>query len=464
VYILIWVSNQFNVDRNIRLAVFLAFALRLAIGILLFVLLPSFGYDEPYNNTGYLYLDAYQRDADAWQLAISDAPIITAFQQEFSTDQYGGLLSLSAMIYRLFSPDAHRPLLILIVTSFFSAFGIPFFWDAVKTRWSKKIADASVWIIALYPESIILGASQMREPMLIALSAVAFWGVTAWKTSRKKSIAAVSISFIIMVVISLKATAAIYAAIGVWFWIDNIYYRTNKMLRTISWVLIIIFLAIGVFLSWNWLIDSSKWDISLMESASGRIQWELELLGEQYQAPFIILYGLAQPVLPAAIIYPGIPLTRSVAIFRALGWYLLVPLLLAGFFMIWRKDHKNERRILLLFFLICFIWTAISSARAGGDQWDNPRYRSIFLIWMAFLGGWAWIKTLQKKSLWLWRLLLLEIIYISFFIQWYLSRYYDIFKRMDFLPMVRLLIIIGVVIIGGGIIFDVLFTYQKQME
>jgi len=35
---------------------------------------------------------------------------------------------------------------------------------------------------------------------------------------------------------------------------------------------------------------------------------------------------------------------------------------------------------------------------------------------------------------------------------------------MDFLPMVRLLIIIGVVIIGGGIIFDVLFTYQKQME
>jgi len=54
---------------------------------------------------------------------------------------------------------------------------------------------------------------------------------------------------------------------------------------------------------------------------------------------------------------------------------------------------------------------------------------------------------------------LLEIIYTKFFIHWYLSRYFGIFKRMDFWPMIRLLIIIGVVIMIGGFVFD--WIYQK---
>lgn len=462
VYLLQFIIAKFDGNKQVKAAVISAFTIRLLIGILLFVLLPVRGYDESYNNNGYLYLDAYRRDSDAWELAKSSAPITAAFQEEFSTDQYGGLLSLSAFIYRYLSPDAHRPLLILILTSFFSALGIPFLWDAVKRRWNKKTANAAIWILALYPESIILGASQMREPILIGLSAVAFWGVTIWNKSKKKSAIAITVSLLAMVFISSKATAAIFAAIAIWFWIDNIYERSQKTTRVLSWMVIAILLAFGLFLSWNWLIDSSRWDISLMESASGRIQWELELLGEKFQAPFIITYGLAQPVSPATIVYPGIPMTRAVAIFRALGWYLLVPLMLAGFILIWRKENKKDRRILFLFFMFCAIWTLVSSARAGGDQWDNPRYRSIFLIWMAFTAGWAWVETLKKRSFWLWRLLLVEIIYISFFIQWYLSRYYSLFKRMDFLPMVRLLIIIGVIIIGGGIVFDLLLTGQKN--
>ena len=78
-------------------------------------------------------------------------------------------------------------------------------------------------------------------------------------------------------------------------------------------------IIVGLFLSWGWLVDSSKWDLYLMESSSGRIQWEVELVGEKFRAPFIIGYGMAQPVLPAAIVYPGIPITRAISIFRALG-------------------------------------------------------------------------------------------------------------------------------------------------
>ncbi|MDO9546228.1 MAG: hypothetical protein Q7J07_05705 [Pelolinea sp.] len=463
-FLLQYVTNKLGGNRQLTVAVFLAFSLRLFIGILLFSLLPSFGYDEPYNNAGYLYLDAYQRDTDAWNLAQSDAPVTAAFQEEFSTDQYGGLLTLTAGVYRFLSPDGHRPLLILILTSFFGALGIPFFWNAVKHRWDEKIANASMWIFALYPESIILGASQMREPILIGLSAIAFWGVSVWDISRKNSITAVSISLLSMVFISSKAAVAIFAAISVWFWLDHVLDRSNKLVRWFSWVSLILLILASVFLGWNWLVDSSKYDLYLMESASGRIQWELELIGEKYQVPFIISYGVAQPVLPATIVYPGIPLTRAVSIFRAAGWYMLIPLLITGFLLFWKRSNKKDKRILFLFSLTIILWTFISSARAGGDQWDNPRYRSIFLAWMAFAAGWTWVKTITKHSFWLWRIVLVEIIYSGFFIQWYLSRYYGLFKRMDFWPMIKLLLAIGAVILVGGFIFDIGYARFKESD
>ena len=111
--------------------------------------------------------------------------------------------------------------------------------------------------------------------------------------------------------------------------------------------------------------------------------------------------------------------------------------------------------------IVTVVWTLISSARAGGDQWDNPRYRSIMLIWMLIPAAWAYVTTLEKRSPWLWRLLALEVFYIGFFIQWYLSRYYGIFKRMNFWPMVRLLGGVGFAIIFGGLFYD---WFKKKIK
>ncbi len=463
-WIITRVFSYLGVNRTARLATALAFGLRLLIGVVLFFTLPIYGYDEAPPNNGYLYLDAYERDTDAWELASSGQSLTAAFSDEFTTDQYGGLLSLSASIYRLLSPDAHRPLLILILTSFFAALGLPFLCKGIQQRWGDKTANASAWIYALYPESIILGASQMREPILIGLSAVAFWGVLNWRENRKLSIISLIISSLLIAFISIKAAAAVALVLAIWFWMENLLPEMNKTWRIISFSVLGMAIVAGVLLSWNWLVNSSRWDLLLMEGSSGRIQWELELVGERFRAPFIIGYGLAQPVLPAAIVYPGLSITRSIAIFRALGWYLLVPLLISGFILVWKILPKSDRRILLFFFLTTLVWTFISSARAGGDQWDNPRYRAIFLVWMAFLGGWSWIKTLEKRSPWLWRLLLLEFIYIGFFIQWYLSRYFALFKRMDFWPMVRLLGIIGVIVIFGGLFFDLIYNKVRKAK
>ncbi len=449
-----WIWKKLGGNRTLAWAVFLTFLLRLGIGIFLFIALPVFGYDEDPTNAGYLYLDAYRRDGDAWQLAQSGDPIMSAFQEEFTTDQYGGLLTLSAAVYRVFSPDSHRPLLILILTSFFSAFGLPFFWKALRKRWDEKLANLAAWFYALYPESVILGASQMREPMLIGLSAIAAWGVMEWKSNKTRSLLALVLSFICMLFFSFKAAGAIMAGMLVWFWLQNIQPGITKTWRLVGYGLLILCLVAGIFFSWSWLVSSSKWDLYLMELSSGRIQWEVELIGEAGRAPFIIAYGIAQPVLPAAIMYPGIPLNRSIAIFRSLGWYLLAPLLITSVLLLWKERSRENRYLLLFFLFLTALWTLISSARAGGDQWDNPRYRSIFLIWMIIPAAWAFLTTLKEHFPWLWRLLALEIFYIGFFIQWYLSRYYGLFKRMDFWPMVRLLGGVGFAIIFGGLAFD----------
>jgi hypothetical protein len=461
-----WVISKamqwLGANRSVKWATVLTFGLRLLIGIILFAALPIYGYDEEPPNNGYLYLDAYRRDSDAWTLASSGQSLANAFSKEFATDQYGGLLSLSAGIYRLLSPDAHRPLLVLILTSFFAAVGLPFFWKGVNDRWGGKTANAGVWIYAFYPESIILGASQMREPILIGLSAVAFWAVLKWREDRRLSIIYLILSVLLMAFISIKAAAAIVFVLSIWFWMENLLPNMKKSWRLISFAIFTLVIIAGIFFGWGWLVDSSQWDLLLMEGSSGRIQWEVELIGERFRTPFIIGYGLAQPVLPAAIIYPGLPITRSIAIFRALGWYLLVPLLISGFILLWKKQPKSEQRILLVFFLAVLFWTVISSARAGGDQWDNPRYRAILLVWMALLGGWSWAETIKQRSPWLWRLLFLEMVYIGFFIHWYLSRYYGLFKRMDFWPMVSLLGGIGITVIFGGLIFDLIYNKVRK--
>ena len=83
--------------------------------------------------------------------------------------------------------------------------------------------------------------------------------------------------------------------------------------------------------------------------------------------------------------------------------------MLSGFLLMWKNQTKENKAIFLLFFLLSLVWIFVSSARAGGDQWDNPRYRSLFLVWMVFLAGWSWVETLRRRSPWLWRMLLLEV-------------------------------------------------------
>ncbi len=66
------------------------------------------------------------------ELADSSESLFTVFGSEFFEDQYGGLSFLSSLIYRVFSPGAHRPQLVLVLTSFIFALGVGFLLFGIK--------------------------------------------------------------------------------------------------------------------------------------------------------------------------------------------------------------------------------------------------------------------------------------------------------------------------------------------
>jgi hypothetical protein len=92
--------------------------------------------------------------------------------------------------------------------------------------------------------------------------------------------------------------------------------------------------------------------------------------------------------------------------------------------------------------------------RAGGDQWDNPRYRTIFLPWIALLSGWGIQFAVTTKDRWLLRIVIIEGIFLAFFTEWYVSRYLSDIPRLDLPVMVIVILTLSVSVIVVGIIQD----------
>jgi hypothetical protein len=188
---------------------------------------------------------------------------------------------------------------------------------------------------------------------------------------------------------------------------------------------------------------------------SGWIRKVIEEVGKVWTIPVVAVYGIAQPVLPAAVAEPSIPLWKAIAIFRSAGWYALAPFLIYGTFALWRLKDFYSKRILLWLAFVGVLWLLIASARGGGDATDNPRYRSLFIAWFALFAGWAIDWALTHRDVWLWRWLAVEVIFLSFFTNWYFSRYFHLSGRLSFWQMVIMIVVLSVVILAGGWAWDI---------
>ncbi len=433
----------------------LAFVLRIGVGFGMEKALPLIGNDTPSQKAGYIFYDSYRRDGQSWGLADSNQPVWMAYSEDITADQYGGMLLVSALIYRYLSPDAHRAWFILILTSTFAAIGVPFLLQTGKRLWGGKTGNIAAWILALYPESILLGASQMREPILISLIAIAFWAVVVWQQEKQRRyLIWLGLALAGMIFISWRVAAPTIAVLLGWVWFSQESLKPDSKVKVLGWIGFVLAGLALVFLSWHWFQSAAEWDALLTKRASGWVQYLLHRMDENLYIPFITVLGVAQVVLPAAIIEPSIAIWRSVAILRSLGWYLLAPLLIYGFISAWRVENRREKRLLVYLGIVVWVWILVSSARAGGDLWDNPRYRALFLVWQAIVAGWAIAWAIRKKDPWLARWLVVEAIFLAFFTVWYANRYYAVAIKIPFWTMVEWIIGLSCLVLIGGWVWD----------
>jgi hypothetical protein len=468
----------------------LTFALRLLIGISLYVFLPIYGHEDADDKAGFVFTDAHRRDDEAWKLASSNRYILEAFSKKFAYDQYGGLLAFSAFTYRYLSPDAHRPLMLVLMSAIVAALGISFLWKGVQKIFGEKVAWASAWIFALYPESILLGAYAMREPYLLTFSALALYGfvnsgvreltpISASKLAESKMLPRVwlAIGLLGMLLVSPAVALATLIIFAGWIWF------TSER-GTISWRVVLLFAAvflIGIFIlsaSLNrsgefnstsplhvindWLKLAVKWDAYQLERGSGWVQKLFDEMPEWLRLPFVAVYGILQPVLPAALIAPTEPIWKAIYLLRAIGRYALLPLLILSFGAgstqgsNMRRAERSEpvgersRSIIQWLALFTWIWILLAALRGGGDMWDNPRYRTILFVWQAILAGIVWIWWRETRAVWFMRVVWCEVAFLLVFTQWYASRYFHWGGQLPFAAMILLIAGLWAAIVGMG--------------
>ena len=461
--------------KTLGLIVAMAFFLRLAVGITLHLGLPVYGHDDEDDRAGYVFTDAHKRDDQAWALANSEQPIIDAFSSKYASDQYGGLLAFNALVYRYLSPDAQRPLMLVMFSAFFAALGVPFLWKSVREIFGEKTAWASAWIFALYPESILLGASAMREPYLLTFSAFTLWGFAEWQYrevlpetfSRRIRNGWIWFGLGLLGMLLVSPVVALMTIVVYGGWL----FFTNEG-RELSWkglLAVAVVFLLGLFLlsaSLNrssqfdatsplhvindWLRLAVKWDAYQLERDSGWVQKIFDEGPRWIRLPFIAIYGIFQPVLPATVIHPTKPIWTILGFLRGLGWYVMLPLLILSFIAAAGQTSRKTRNLILWLSLIVWLWVLLAALRGGADLWDNPRYRTILFMWQAILAGYVWVWWRETRNAWLPRVVLMEVLFLVVFTQWYASRYYHWGGQLPFLVMIALIVALWGLVLGVG--------------
>jgi len=418
--------------------------LRLALGVTWLVTLPKYGHNSPAEQAGYVFADAEQRDRIAWKLAQKDIPLWLAVQNKRKVDQYGGMLFLSTFVYRYLGGDNHRPLLLVILSAAFSALAVLLTWGFSKQAWGEQTASIAAWAIALYPEAVLLGSSQMREAFMITLVIAAFYGLISYKrTHANYALILLGVSLLFGLFLSPPITALLtvsltIVAVPLWKrsfpsakkssrWLYPAVGLGIALIAIGLWVALKQFAPAGTtnpldVFSW-WIRKTSYLQAYTSKHASGWMQKIFKSTPTWTHTPALILYGSVQPFLPAALVaISKASVWRIIAVWRAVGWAVLLPFLIYAPYRAW-KERKTDHGFTLSISLIIWAVVLIASYRSGGDLWDNPRYRASFAGVQIAVASWAFIAQRRTRDpVFRWSLITVVSI-LLWFLPWYLRRY-----------------------------------------
>lgn len=458
---LFWLSwYVLKPDNPPRWLLFLALGaalLRLGLGVVWFIALPVGGYDTEVQQAGYVMEDAYNRDVAAWDLAKSNQPLIIAFQDFSSTDQYGGLLFLSAAIYRYLGPETHYPLLVVVLSAAISGLAVAFAWAFSQRFWGDRIATLSAWGLALYPEAVLLGSSQMREAFTVCMVPLAIYGLIRFREETNFKTTALLVT---PIALSIPLTWAFTPSFIFTLVLVHLSMENWKLLRStktwvalgVAFVVLLIILVIFVDIKDLWLVQSARWQAYVSANASGWVARQFERLPIYGQVPFVVIYGIFRPLLPAALVDTGPAIWTAIGIWRAMGWTTLLAMLIYATYLALRsKEWLRSPGVLLL---SSWIVSFTASYRGGGDLWDSPRYRSAFAAIQVAVAAWAWVRFRETKDVWLRRAIVGTLLMIAWFIPWYLRRY----TAIDW-PISELYQVIGL-----GVVSAILFVFWDWLR
>ncbi len=420
-----------------------AIVFRLVLSIVWLLGLPAWGYDTDVQAAGYVMQDAFNRDTAAWQLAQSGEPLWKAFAGYSSTDQYGGLLFLSAAIYKYLAAPSHMPILTLLPAAVVSGFAVGFVWAVGARAFGKKVAWLAAWGLALYPEAALLGSSQMREAFTVCLLPVVLLGVQqsvqgAWRQGRWLLLAGFAAAAFLSwpFVSSLLFFAAVtWLALTDW----NVL-RDRRVLFGLAGAALLaaVYLFVVRDVGESWLVQSAGWQAYVSENSSGWVARQFERMPLWAQVPFLVVYGLVRPLLPAALAAGGPAVWAVIGVWRAVGWTVILALLVYATYLALRTGVWL--RLPGVWLLANWAVSIIASYRGGGDLWDNPRYRSAFASVQVLLAAWGWVQQQETKDPWLRRSLVSALIICAWFVPWYLRRYVG----LEWWPIVELYQLMGI--------------------
>lgn len=460
--------------------------IRLGAGVLWYSALPHFGYDTEVQRSGYIMEDAFKRDVVAWELAQSEDPLWTSFTNSAklkyrNADQYGGLLFLSAATYRYIGGENHRPLMMVTIAAAFSALAVAFSWAFIHRVLDRQVAKWTAWGMALYPEAVLLGSTQMREAFMMALAAAAIYGlVRYWQDRSRAALGWLLGSFLLslslsppLTMILLGVLVVVGLALGKWQMVRNWH----------LWVMMAVAALIvvgGLWLGWEriapsfsaerfsnplamvvyWVELSARWQAKLTAGSSGWVQKILRSTPDWFDLPFLMGYGIARPLLPSALTASSVPIWRVIGVWRALGWTLLLPVLIyAPIRAIRTRGKENQWSLMIGLSVAAWIVILIAAFWGGGDMWDNPRYRVSFSTFQIALAAWMAVAQLRNPDPWMRRALVGVLAILAWFLPWYLRRY----TSFEW-PVVDLFKLLGL-----GVATAVLYSLwdwagQKQLE
>lgn len=436
-WILVKNDQHLSFPKWLSWLIFFALFLRLFAGVLWNAGLPEWGYGSPVEQAGYIMSDAHARDTSAWDLAISDQPLVFAFGKFRNVDQYGGMLFLSALIYRFIGGPYHQPLQVIILTAAISSLAVLFTWAFAYRLLNGKVAVIAACIVAIFPDAVILASSQMREAFLMTFVASAVYGLVRYVQDRATSaLVWIFISLLLMLPFS-PPIAGVFLVMFVILAISMDGWAAFKQPR--FWLIVggtALVALIGIWLAWEriapdginnpfalfgwWVRESARWQAYFVKRSSPLIRRIINTTPDWVNTPILLGYGILQPFLPGALLDQGLPIWKGIAIWRAVGWTLLLPFLIVAPFVL--GSEKSKKKLAIGLITVVWMGILIAALRSGGDLWDNPRYRVVFISLQAVLAAWVWVVQRSNKNPWVYRAIMGLGIILVWFIPWYLQR------------------------------------------